>query len=67
MQQASHSDMMFDVCERLVLPFVLLFWMAFHVGMKNCPVYIYIYIYIYIYFFLFCFFSSKNITQRVTH
>ena len=59
MQPASHSDMMFDVCERLVLPFVLLYWMAFHVGMKNCPVYIYIYIYF--------FFSSKNIRQRVTH
>ena len=38
MQPASHSDMMFDVCERLVLPFVLLYWMAFHFGMKNCPV-----------------------------
>ena len=63
MQPASHSDMMFDVCERLVLPFVLLYWMAFHVGMKNCPVYIYIYIY----FFFFFFFSYKNITQRVTH
>ena len=49
MQPASHSDMMFDVCERLVLPFVL-YWIAFHVGMKNCPVY---YIYIYIYFFFF--------------
>ena len=59
MQPASHSDMMYDVCERLVLPFVLLYWMAFHFGMKNCPVYIYIYI--------FFFFSSKNITQRVTH
>ena len=59
MQPASHSDMMFDVCERLVLPFVL-YWIAFHVGMKNCPVY---YIYIYTFFF----FSSKNITQRVTH
>ena len=53
MQPASHSDMMFDVCERLVLPFVL-YWMAFHVGKKNCPVY-------------YIFFSSKNITQRVTH
>ena len=62
MQPASHSDMMFDVCERLVLPFVLLYWMAFHVGMKNCLVYIYIYIYIFFFFF-----SSKNITQRVTH
>ena len=57
MQPASHSDMMFDVCERLVLPFVP-YWIAFHVGMKNCPVYIYLYIY---------FFSSKNITQRVTY
>ena len=37
MQPASHSDMMFDVSERLVSPFVP-YWIAFHVGMKNCPV-----------------------------
>ena len=38
MQPANHSGMMFDVCERLLLPFVL-YWTAFHVGMKSCPLY----------------------------